>query len=499
MVISISNSNASVTVKKAIEDAKNGDTILFEKDGVYHFYKDFSEHRAYHMTNTDSFDNPDKYFAILMENKADITIDGNGATFVIHGDMCALALIRCNNITLKNFRITYNSPTNFEMTVKSKKSNKIVYSIPKDTSFEVEKNRIAFFEKSPFSNEKYYTYKNNENCYCNVIHRDNEVFRTILSPINTAYKIKRLNQTEVECTYFITPKFKVGDVVALSHNKCRDSSGLFFWECSDIVSTDLTVNYMHGFGWLSQMCENLTFDDIKFTPDRDRGYIVSSFADCIHVCGCRGYVNINRCFFEHPHDDGINIHGAFLRLKKVLSENTAVFEFVHKQQGGYKCFFKGDKVKFYSRRDLRELDGIYTVKETFDDIDNKLVTVTFEEELPKMKSKMFVAENITYNPKVSIQNSEFFDIPTRGILITTTEESDVGFNTFNNLKMPDIYISCDCKDWYESGPCKSLKIHDNDFSQQNPVKFEPICLGKPVANVHENVEVFDNKINGVSM
>ena len=38
------------------------------------------------MTNTDSFKTPDKYFAILIENKENITIDGCGLTFVNGGD-----------------------------------------------------------------------------------------------------------------------------------------------------------------------------------------------------------------------------------------------------------------------------------------------------------------------------------------------------------------------------------------------------------------------------
>ena len=485
--------NASLGIKQALADAHDGDTILFDLKTEYHFYKDFSQHKVCHMTNTDSFTNPDKYFAVLLENKENITVDGNGATFVVHGDMCAFALFNCNNITLKNFRIKYNSPTNFELTVKKKSFNKITYTIPESSPFVVEKNNITFFEQSPFSKKNYYECRNNGKCHCSVIHREGEVVRTLHSPIKTAYKIKKIGDTEIECTYPFSPAFKLGDTVAMSRNLCRDSSGLFFSECSNIVSENIIINYMHGFGWLSQMCENLTFRNIKFTPDSERGYKVSSFADCIHVCGCKGYVNINDCIFEHPHDDGINIHGAFLRLKKKLSEHTAVFEFVHRQQGGYKNFFKGNKVKFYSRIDLNEFKGVYTVKDTFDDIDNKLVTIAFEEELPSMKNKLVVAENITYNPRVTISDCLFRDIPTRGILCTTTEESEIKNNRFKNLIMPDIFISCDCKDWYESGPCKAMKIHDNTFSQKNPIKFQPICIGKPVDNVHENIEIYDNK------
>ena len=121
----------------------------------------------------------------------------------------------------------------------------------------------------------------------------------------------------------------------MSHNKLRDNSGLFFDECSNVDCENITVNYMHGFGWLSQMCENLNFKNITFTPAK--GYTVSSFADLIHICGCKGYVNIIDSYFEHPHDYAINVHGAFLRLKKIIDTNTAELEFVH-HQGGYKHF-----------------------------------------------------------------------------------------------------------------------------------------------------------------
>lgn len=497
MIINLSKyltpKNASVGFKTAIEDVNAGDTILFDQTATYHFYKDYSDKRKYHMTNTDSFDFPEKYFAMILEDKSDITIDGNGSTFMIHGDMCALALVRCNNIKLKNFRISYNTPTNFEMTVIEKKLNKIVYQMPDDSLFFTKGKDLTYFEQSPFTKKNYYAYTNNKKAYCNVIHRENEVFRTIKSPLKGAVNIKRLSINTIEVTYIIPPSFKVGDTVALSRNYCRDNSGMFFWECKDIDSSDLTINYLHGFGWLSQMCENLSFKNINFTPDFDRGYKVSSFADLIHVCGCKGKVDIDNCLFEHPHDDGINIHGAFLRFKSSVDDYTAVFEFVHKQQGGYKNFFEGDKVKLYSRKNLSEFDGTYTVKSTVDDIDNKLVTITFEEKFPSMTPKMVVIENVTYNPSVTITNCTFRNIPTRGILLTTREKSEIAFNTFESLKMPDIFISCDCKDWYESGPCKDLIIHDNKFSQPNPVKFLPICVGKAVDNVHENVRIYDNK------
>ena len=180
----------------------------------------------------------------------------------------------------------------------------------------------------------------------------------------------------------------------MSRNKLRDNSGLFFDECSNVDCENITVNYMHGFGWLSQMCENLNFKNITFTPAK--GYTVSSFADLIHICGCKGYVNIIDSYFEHPHDDAINVHGAFLRLKKIVDTNTAELEFVHHQQGGYKAFFPENEVKIYRRADLSELKDVYTVESTQDDIDNKCVKVKFKEALPPLKPEQFVFENQPY-------------------------------------------------------------------------------------------------------
>lgn len=142
--------NSSIGVIEALRNIENGDTLVFPT-GEYHFYKDFSIHKVCHMTNTDSFKSPDKYFAIEIDDKKDIIIDGCNSTFVIHGDMCAFAMFNCDNIKLKNFTIRYNSPTNFEMKVIKKSLNKITYKIPPKSLFYIENNKLVFFEQSPFT------------------------------------------------------------------------------------------------------------------------------------------------------------------------------------------------------------------------------------------------------------------------------------------------------------------------------------------------------------
>ena len=67
----------------------NGDTITLEKDKVYDVFQDDAFfHEGYFCSNTAKrHENPKgtRYSAIYLSGKSNITIDGNGATILIHG------------------------------------------------------------------------------------------------------------------------------------------------------------------------------------------------------------------------------------------------------------------------------------------------------------------------------------------------------------------------------------------------------------------------------
>lgn len=502
------SNNFAVPLLMLREELNNGDTITFENK-EYHFYKDFSAQREIHMTNTDSFDNPIKYFGMLFENFEDITIDGNGATFVIHGDICSLGLLNCKNVVLKNFTIKYASPSNTELTVVAKKGKAITYSIPESTLWYVEGKDVVFFEQSPFTKKNYWEFKNDENSWNSVCHSGGDVFRTMhfKAPFSKVKSVERKSQTEVEIKYKKKRNFAIGDTYAFSQNKNRNTCGVFVSECTNVSAENVTVNYLQGFGWLTQMCDTASFKNVTFKADDE--HKVSAFADLIHVCGCKGDVTITDCYFEQPHDDAINIHGTFMRFKEQVDDNTAVFEFVHKQQGGHRMFFAGDKARLYYRGNLQEIGEDLTVKKAVDDINNKLCTVTFEEKLPKeitarkLGQSNVVIENITYCPNVEIANCIFYAIPTRGVLCTTAGKVRIHDNTFSHCAMAHIFISNDAADWYESGPVRDVEIWNNKFLLQPTKQYEqlncpgvlvkPITLGRRVTKpIHKNIKIYSN-------
>lgn len=500
----------------AVSNMKNGDTLIFENK-EYHFFKELSKSKVIHMTNTDSFKNPKKYFAMLIENLADITIDGNGAVFVIHGDICSLGILNCANVKLKNFTIRYYAPSNIEMHVKSINKNTVIYTIPKTTQWKVCKNQksVEFYESSPLSDEKYWSVMNDGNSWNGVVHIGGNVFRipNLSGPFGRVKSVNKISGSELEITYRKRTELIKDAVYTLSQNKNRNTCGVFVSESSNVSAENIEINYLQGFGWLSQMCQNISFRDCSFKPDCE--HTVSSFADLIHICSCKGKVDIDGCFFSHPHDDAINIHGAFLRFKKVLDKNSAVFEFVHSQQGGYRAFHTGDKVRLYYRSSLAELGGVFTVKKAVDNIDKKTVALTFCEALPKeIKSRYLfqsniIAENISYCPNVNISNCIFESIPTRGILCTTSGRVRIFGNSFSKILMPHIFISNDANDWYESGPVRDMEIFSNRFDKDFDKRYEksdcaviliePVTLGGKIKSaVHKNIKIHSNVFNNGS-
>ena len=98
--------NAVPFVQKAINACKQhpGSTLVFPK-GRYDFWAQHAIERDYHETNT--YDVNPKILAVLLDQVNNLTIDGNGSEFIMHGRMQPFTLDRCQNITLKNFSVDW--------------------------------------------------------------------------------------------------------------------------------------------------------------------------------------------------------------------------------------------------------------------------------------------------------------------------------------------------------------------------------------------------------
>lgn len=96
-------------------------TCFVLEPGTYHFYEENVSKRKFSVTNSDTEDVIK--IAVLMENMKDIKLDGRGAAFCMHGDMTAVAVSECENITLQNFSIDFAFPSSAEGIIREAREN----------------------------------------------------------------------------------------------------------------------------------------------------------------------------------------------------------------------------------------------------------------------------------------------------------------------------------------------------------------------------------------
>ncbi|MFM1580815.1 hypothetical protein ABGF48_01175 [Helcococcus bovis] len=494
---------------------KNVDHIELD-DKQYHFFKEDSEFVNVHFSNTNTIENPYKHVMFKINDKNELIIDGNSAKLIFHGDINTFLIENSKNITIKNLTIDYFKPTAVELYVKSvnEKSKYVDYKISKTFNYEIDGKDIIW--KSEKSLDGYYwKEKNNFNSYAVTIFDLKNKYSKRLDlnegPFSNQIMIKKIDEG-IRVYYNKIPKSASEDYIICLNESCnRDNAGFSIIESKNIKFENVTFNYLHGFGLLLQMCENVVFDNCKFVGN-DR-HMVTSFADSIHVSGLKGKIEIKNCVFDSSLDDSINIHGTYVRVENV-EKNKAIMRYVHHQQGGFNQFFVGDEVDFFDRNSLKRVGNkSYKVVDVINpgeySKDLQYMEVYFDEDLPdylneKMENEgKYVAENISYTPEVLIENNKFSNIPTRAILCTTRKKSIIRNNIFENITMASIYLSNDANEWYESGKIEDMLIENNifkyneEFLRLNDTKsiwINPILkYENNDVFIHKNIKIINNK------
>lgn len=150
----------------AAKEAREADAksvrVEFEK-GTYQIWKDKCEKRLVHTSNTSSTDGyGEKTIGLLIEDQSDLVVEGNGAQFLMHGNIMALGVFRSKNIELRNFSWDFAVPTTSEMTVinmgqDESGKNFTDFYIPKTMPHQISGNTIVWTsERSIYTGETYW-------------------------------------------------------------------------------------------------------------------------------------------------------------------------------------------------------------------------------------------------------------------------------------------------------------------------------------------------------
>lgn len=503
------------------EVSKNNEYIdLYVDKGDYVLSKENGQERHLYLSNTDSLDYPVKAIGLFLDHINNLTIHGNGSKLIIYGDMMAMAIVNCKNVIIRDLTVTYKSPTSTEMKLIDYQGNsyKGLFKITNAFDYIINHNDLIWLSDRDSHGRYYWMEKNAHKNYGIYVRYPQygmtKIYDSQYSPFENVKNIREIKRGLVEISYQVKPKIKLskGMIFQFTSNVYRKTAGAFIEHSSNIRCENINFNYLPGFGFLVQMCENVSFRGCNFIGNKERELNVSSAADGIHVSGAKGMVEILDCRFDNCLDDPINIHGTYTVVEEIIDNHTLILSYKHRQQGGFTQYYKGDKLVFYDANSLKEkFSGReYIVKDySIPYGDNfQQMKVTLQDNIPDQLRKLrlkgsIVCENRSYNPEVHIRGNSFTNTATRCLLVTSGKEILIEDNIFDKPSMAALYVSSDAKTWFESSNVKKIIIRNNIFINNslddNSGAYLPCIYFDPQVDldsnyyVHENIVIENNK------
>ena len=476
------------TLQAAITQAgqQGGQPVIIRlQNADYHLYRKSATARLYHASNTTSEkENPDptKHIGLWLKGLENVTIDGQGARLITHGEITNFVIDSCRNVTLRDFTLLSADPTVPEMTVLSVDDQGMTTRINPSSDYRINDGKFSFVGES-------WTLSAG---IAQIYDPVQDIVWRSWSPLAGIRRATELGKDTVRFDYGKRPDVLPGQIFQMRDGYRDEVCGLIQYS-RNVTLEDLHLTFLGNFGIVSQMSEDLTFRHLTLEPEEGSGRTCAGFADFLHISGCKGRVTMEYCRFSGSQDDPINVHGTHLAVTGFTGPEQLTVRYMHHQTYGFQSFFPGNEVELVDPHTLLPVAS-FKVKEARMTSPRE-IALTLDKPLPASLrvADKWVVENVTYTPEVVIRHNYFTRVPSRGILMTTRRKVVIEDNTFHRMQMSGILIADDARSWYESGPVKDVTIRNNRFLEcATPVIFIWPENDKNQGCVHRNIRIENN-------
>ena len=463
-----------------------GAEIRLAPGATYHVYRTSATPKLRYISNTTSErENPDntKYIALYMQGAEGLTLNGNGAKIVTHGELTSFAIEQCAGVTLKNFTLDAADPSVPEFTITESGDRHVRVKVTEPSRYEITADSTFYWTGEGWRFTE---------GLAQVYFPDKKITWRYDNPIRRGTKAVEVAPGTVDFFYESGHPFKVGEIYQMRHTIRNQVCG-FINESSDVTLENLNLQFVGNFGIVSQNSADITIEGCRMAPGDGSGRTCAGFADFLQFSGCRGHIEVDNCYFSGAHDDAINVHGTHLRIVEQPTDRSLRLRYMHDQSWGFNSFYPGDSIEIVN---VHTLLGKFAGKVTESkQLDNYEWLVTLDRNIGKVDVEDGRAvENVSATPSLTVTDSYFTLVPTRGILVTTRRPVLIKGNTFDKIPMPAIYISDDARGWYESGPVRDVTITGNKFIEcGSPVIGVSPETDRNEGAVHSGVRVIDNE------
>lgn len=324
--------------------------IKFKK-GIYHFYPDKGYESFQYISNHGDLmvNTP-----FPIEGFKNLTIDGQGSTFVFHGVMIPFLIEKSENIIVKNITIDWSQAFHSEgglIVANDQKNETFDMQISDEYPYEIRNGQLYFVkeyyehnmgqtilydpERSAiaFNTETYTSIttkgksgvaNNIENITYKYIHDQRAPeYKNIGS--ESRIRVEQLKSGLVRVHGHKKKMPPVGMVLVMKGEQGfnRVSPAFKVSHTNGFNGTNINIHHAGGMGIIAENSSDLILDNFNITPPSN-GRMVSTTADATHFVGCRGKVVLKNSTFNNQLDDASNVHGTYQKIVDVWQTTKLV-------------------------------------------------------------------------------------------------------------------------------------------------------------------------------
>lgn len=430
--------------------------LIFEK-GIYHFYPDKGTDKYCFVSNNDE---GLKRVVFLFEGFKNLTIDGQGSTFIFHGFVNPFVIENSSGITFKNFQVDCERAFHSEGIILASNEDEMDLEIPEQFPFRISNNILTFTNGEEENKRKTTVSKNDVFGYGSLLEFDTEKKETAFMVydyyLDAPLVARSLGGNKVRI-YLKGIKGTVGNTMVFSPNH-RNYPGFILSDSRDIRFEKIDIHHSGGMGVVGQRTHNVTLESCNVVPSRSR--MISCTADATHFTNCTGKIELHNCIFTNQMDDATNIHGIYVQISDIIAADEIMVELKHAQQLGFDFLKKGTLVEFVKGLSLIT-EGTANVIEA-EKINKNFTRIKLSRNLPESIKQGDALGEVRNFPEIHIHGNYIGKNRARGMLLNCRGKTIVENNTFHSPGA-SILFEGDASYWFEQGGVSDCIIRNNVF------------------------------------